>query len=547
MGLWLDSSLTVVDTTPIFSGPTASFDVEGYEFGLTFGNGYYFVVFPYWLTPPPEQLCGVRVRTDGIVLDTVPILIGTIYYNRQIENLLTAAGNGIYLVVFEDPATQPTSYDLYCKRVSADGQVLDSSFIVISNEYLSQIEPSVAFGDNTFIVVWQDYLCSAADIRYTRITPDGVVQNPIGIILSTAVTTHKNPACAYDGTNYLVVWTDNRNDRGPYPKKMEDIYGAIVSPEGVVLPPGIFAICNYDSIQNSADVCFGGENYFVVWKDMRNSYWVYGARVTRDGRVLDPLGIPIFTQPVDKHNPAVAFDGTNYLVVCRFGTHAIYGARVAQDGTVIDTNGFLIRRMTVPGEYKIEPIVVYNGTNYLVAWINWNSGGWDYMEGALISPDAVILDSFKFPSLPLNEIKPQRTALTTNGSDFFLAWAQQSGDVCIGTRISSDGRVLDSMGIRLGGFNPWALVFDGTDYVLLRNKENNSKLNISFINQQGVPLDTNGIDVVQIQHPLRFARMAKGPADQLLLTVANFTPDPYNTKRLYGALFNRSAITEKKI
>lgn len=60
-------------------------------------------------------------------------------------------------------------------------------------------------------------------------------------------------------------------------------------------------------------VAFDGSNYLVVWEDHRSSGSdIYGARVTPAGTVLDPGGIAISAGSGDQINPAAAFDGTNF-------------------------------------------------------------------------------------------------------------------------------------------------------------------------------------------------------------------------------------------
>jgi hypothetical protein len=71
--------------------------------------------------------------------------------------------------------------------------------------------------------------------------------------------------------------------------------------------------------QYDPSIAFDGTNYLVVWLDDRSDWYydIWGARVDQDGNVLDPVAIAISSLPiynVDLRGPSVAFDGTNYLV-----------------------------------------------------------------------------------------------------------------------------------------------------------------------------------------------------------------------------------------
>jgi hypothetical protein len=130
-------------------------------------------------------------------------------------------------------------------------------------------------------------------------------------VTPAAAGNQSEAAVAFDGTNYLVVWQDTRLGAS-------DIYATRVSPSGTVLDPGGFPISVAPDFQGSPAVAFDGANYFVFWEDQRagSPNWdIYGARVTPAGTVLEPGGIPISTYQQAQLTPAVAFDGTNYMVV----------------------------------------------------------------------------------------------------------------------------------------------------------------------------------------------------------------------------------------
>src|SRR5439155_1590563 len=122
--------------------------------------------------------------------------------------------------------------------------------------------------------------------------------DPGGIPISTAPAAQGEPALAFDGTNYLVAWTDYRNSYA-YP----DLYGARVSPAGAVLDPNGIAISTAGYDQYSPALAFDGTNYFAAWEGRQSGNWdVFGARISRAGHVFDPG--PIASSQTDERNPA---------------------------------------------------------------------------------------------------------------------------------------------------------------------------------------------------------------------------------------------------
>lgn len=276
---------------------------------------------------------------------------------------------------------------LFGVRVSARGTVLNSFFITAANQFAN---PSVAFDGTNFLVVFQ----RGGGIYGIRVSPGGQpLDGPDGFSISTD-SSNWGANAVFDGLNYLVVWDKYSTNY--------DIYGARVTPRGQVL--GEFPIFTAAGEQVFSAVAFAGSNSLVVWRDTRNGSGpssttdIYGTRVSPQGVVLDPTGIPICTAPEVQAEPAVAFDRQNYFVVWDDGRRQdgllhIIGARVSPAGVLLDgpadSGGIVINESPVSKSY---PRLAFDGRDLLVTW--WVNSYWppSGIFGARVSQAGQLVD-----------------------------------------------------------------------------------------------------------------------------------------------------------
>jgi hypothetical protein len=161
------------------------------------------------------------------------------------------------------------------------------------------------------------------------------------------------PAVAFGKKAYLVAWSDGSRMLG---KETADLYCARVEPStslgpgpgtGKSLDPKGIVVCKAGNLQSRPAVAFDGTNFLVAWEDLRNGtdHDIYAARVTEEGKVLDPDGFPIIKRPNNQAWPAVAFAGGHYVVAWmdarQYPVYGIYFARVTPEGKVLDTSASL--------------------------------------------------------------------------------------------------------------------------------------------------------------------------------------------------------------
>lgn len=372
-----------------------------------------------------------------------------------------AYDGNIYLVVWQDRRSD-LDYDIFCARVDQSGFVFDPVGIAIATAGGDQKYPAVAFNGTDFLVAWQDERngSSNADIYGARVNQAGIVLDSNSIPLSTAPAHERNPAIASDSNNFLVVWQDSRVTGD------QEIYGTFVDPLGNVLNPAGIPICTLYLSQYYPAITYDGTNYFVAWVDGN----VGGTRISQSGTILDPGGIAI-SNTVDASDPAVAFDGNNYLVVWDDERNSnwedLYGARVDQAGNVLDPSGIPI---SVTPNQQLHADITFDGTNYLVIWEDSRSGDFD-VYGTRVTPGGILLDPAGI-GIAAGADQQGPASIAFDGVNYFVAWRHGfgSGDI-YGGRVNQSGVVLDTNGIPISGgmnaqYHP-AIAHKGTDYLVV--------------------------------------------------------------------------------
>ncbi len=470
-----------------------------------------------------EDIYGARVTGAGAISDPTGIAVSTAPGN-QLSPAVAADGNN-YVVVWEDHRNQAVSgADIYAARVTTNGMVLDSGGIPISTAANDQTTPAVAFNGTNYLVVWADSRALGAngsDIYAARLAPNGAVLDAGGISLSIATTFETSPGVAASGSSYLVVWQDSRNAT----TNGMDIYGTLVGNDGSVLNPNGIAISTATNDQVTPAVASISTNYLVVWADSRalgsNGSDIYAARLATNGVVLDVNGIALSTATTFETSPAVAANGSSYLVVWQDSRNSvstgedIYGTRVSAGGSVLNTGGIAIS--TATGD-QVVPAVVPSGTNYLVVWQD-GRGASENIYGARVTGAGAVADGagFVISTGPNTQSTP---AVAFNGTLFLVVWVDDrnsatTGLDIFGARVTTNGTVADINGIAISTaadtqYAP-AVAANGTNFLVAwADFRNGTDFNIygTRITGAGTVSDANGIAI------------STAPDDQIAPTVA---------------------------
>lgn len=624
-GVRVDTSGIVLDSVDILIASSASYDLL--TPAVTYGGQYYFVIWKEQHSPTTGYICGARVDTLGNLIDTSSIVINslplsyispaisfdgknylavwtvaTLAYAARIDtggrvidttNIQIATNPGTkmfpslafdgrkYLIVWQD--NRNSSYDIYGVRIDTSGIVIDTSAFGIVTMGNDLEYPKITFNGKHYFLVWEDYRAGNSDIYSARVDTSGLLIDTTNIPISTYSRDEYNPSIVFDGTHYLIAWSEC--DSGIYCSRMDtsgtlldtlsvnistpvcpqwfpsctfgrnflvvwqdirngvdyNIYGARVDTMGTILDPDCILISTAAVNQQFPKVAYSGSNYLVVWQDRRFSN-IYGARVDTSGVVLEPSGFTISGAIWEQESPSVIFGTENYFVVWHdwrnVANSGIYGTRVTTSGVVLNPLGIQISYMD--GYEELHPSLSFNGRNYLVVWYR-NFG---LLYGAFVDTSGQVLDSLAISKTIDHE---SHASIASDGSGYFVVWQDSrnpSFDI-YGARVDSSGIVLDTAGIPVStaeGDQVYpSVAFDGTDYIILWEDYRNvfSDIHGARVSTEGVVLDTF---TVTLQEGNQFSpTLAKGPGDDFLVTYSGFVDSinarPANTIRIWGNLF----------
>ena len=381
------------------------------------------------------KILAARMGPTGAVLDKTAATVSSIsstYAQVQMNPAIAFDGTN-FLIAWQD--LRGSTWDIYANRISQAAVVLDGNGFALANGPNAEETPAIAFDGANYLVAWEEWLDTTtrdSSIIGRRVSPAGALIDAAPLTLAAAPGEQSEPTVAFDGINTLVAWTDYRAGGD------SDILGVRVGKDGTLVDSQPLPMVSAAGAQFGANLIAGGGGLFMTWADSRaGASTVYAARFDANGASQDGSGVVLPSVPNLQQTPAVASDGTNYLVVwsdSRTGGPSIYAIRVGPQGALLDSSAI---RVSATAGWQNSPLVAWNGSSYLVIWVGQNTP-----VGRRVSPDGTILDNADI-MLPAPQ---QISSIASNGSDFLIVGSKSYQDI-EAARISGAGIPLDTTGI----------------------------------------------------------------------------------------------------
>ena len=382
-------------------------------------------LLPLAAAADPQEIISSELSMDPAIFGPAP--------KDQTSADVAHDGKGAYLVVWTD-SRRASSADVYAARVDSAGKVLDRGGILVSSHGGAQGPPAVTHDGARYFVVWHG---DKGDKYGAHVSAAGKVTSA-GALTPTVKGTAATDV-AFSRDRHLVVWQERD---GNY-----TIKGALLDAAGK-MKQAPFSIHSGPRQRRNPRVTGGpGGAFLVVWQDYRTGkeYHIHGALVTGSGAVTT---LPISTTDDGNHLPAVAFDGTRYLVVWHTNSD-IRGARVSAGGTLLDKQGVDI---CVNKNIRMAPDVTHGGKggHFVVVWKDYRDGAEADVYAARVTGAGKTLDPAGVIVSKAAELQ-EAPRVAGGAKGFLVAWedyrsAAADADI-YGARFSAAGKTLDPAGV----------------------------------------------------------------------------------------------------
>lgn len=398
-------------------------------------NGtYYMTVYQRSDASGYYDIWGTKLTSSGAVTGTAFLVspvssadTATGAAGDQMQARLAVGTGGTSLVVWQDNRNG-SNYDIYGARVTSSGTIYDTDALPLYQSAGDQELPSVGFNGTNFTVCWRDRQTLPAKAFGVRVDTSGNVLDSPCLAISTG-SPDRTSAIFTSGTSgsTLTTWAVSQNG-------VLDIYGSKVGSDGTVGAEKVLSVAGQD--QPTYASAFDGTNYVVVWTDRRSANSaVYAARVNPFGLVLDPAGVLLSSSAVEQKDPTIAWNGSMYLVAWAEGSSLdsdIKGVRLMPNMTVIDATPLIIG---TGDNAQYAPQVAWNGTNFMVVWSDTKAGTLTNqidITGVRVNPVTGV-DSTGPIGICTDSRDQFAPAISSNGSTWLVAWQDQRETTVVGS------------------------------------------------------------------------------------------------------------------
>jgi hypothetical protein len=350
------------------------------------------------------------------------------------------------------------------ERVSTSPSSAPLSDALIGLAAGDQYDPHVERGGDMFLVVWTDERTAVPgddfeyptyqDVYAARLDSDGNLLDQTPIIISEELGDQSNARGSWNGTYWLVTW-ENRGPFGAYPAELAvrvDTSGNILDDPPIEVDPTAVGVIDFvatgsdgsDWVVLLAETYQSGMNTETVLAGVKIGS--AGNRLATSHSIFHPSCCYFFSQGGD-----LAYADGIYLLVMTcipdiYAHDGICGLRISSSLSNLDGYPFEI---ALTSDYVETPNTASNGSGYFVGWDTYTPPQPTLTDpfAARVTTAGVSLDHPDGIQLwgGVGSGASRTPHVAWDGTNWIAAWTDDQGARV--ARIATDGTVLDPGGV----------------------------------------------------------------------------------------------------
>ncbi|MDB6038293.1 MAG: hypothetical protein JWM99_2134 [Verrucomicrobiales bacterium] len=259
------------------------------------------------------------ISGSGQVLSGSPFNTNQYIYNGRV---------GIASIDMENFVTWISKSNVYGALIAADGSFIKAPFI-IADSSAAHRDVVAATDGSSYAVLFGN---GPGTVYAARVRRDGTVVDLNGFLVASRTSGYRDFQIAAMKGSYLSVW-----DTSDY-----NLRARTFTAESLSSLNGDFLVSIAKPAGAQPVVAAGPNEFLVVWNTLAasGSWDIVGSRLSTSGEILDPTRLQIATTSADEISPAVASNGSDFMVGwVQLTDKQLHFGRVNAGGQVFDPGG----------------------------------------------------------------------------------------------------------------------------------------------------------------------------------------------------------------
>jgi len=298
--------------------------------------------------------------------------------------------------------------------------------------------PSIAYGDEKFFIVWEQNPSNLPDERYDSDIVGALLDTDGKIIKRINICANEegqfNPKITYnqDSNKFFIIWEDSRKGTDDY-----DIRGKIYTNNGYEYQS--VHVTSDNKNEKNANLCTDNNNNYMIVYNSGNDYSIgpfdiYAKRFDQTGSLIGSrINIANGNENIDYLYPSVTFNynSNKFFISWNDGDISsdpdiINNYKGNIWGKILDTSGITIKDNFIirSGDSYIKPeVITYFNYHFFITYDGINNNNQDIWGRIISSEGEILTDELQITDNSSQNVKNNK--ITVGNNNIFITWEDQ--------------------------------------------------------------------------------------------------------------------------